>query len=155
MTRLRDLGADGLCISADDRRVGLSRWYRVRDEAAVGIIAVLGAAKKEKPEEAWIDAPFLAIGIVLAYLLVRSFTRAPFFNARGAAPRALRRTRAERGGEPQRRGAVRGDARASNHHVLQPRRFGFAPATTWCSWNVVTHDGNRVHVTSSPDSGSL
>lgn len=120
---------------------------------AVGVIVAL-AASPGKSEEAWIGAPFLVIGAFLAYLLVRSFARAPFFNARAR--------RLERSGGPGESavaspsGAVpfeamralqilsyynRGDSDTDGYHVYQ--------------LNVVTHDGKRVHVTSSPDGSSL
>jgi len=152
MTRLRDLGADGLVYRpTTGGSIFLGGMAFVM--TAVGIICVLASATQE-PEIAWIGIPFFAIGLLLGYLLVRSFTRAPFFNARA---RRLERS----GGPGESAVASRSDAvpfeamRALQILTYFNRGDTDNNGYDVTQLNVVTHDGKRVHVTSSPDSSSL
>jgi hypothetical protein len=152
MMRLRDLGADGLVYRPTTGGLmflgGLAFVMN-----AVGIIACLVAADEE-PEIAFVGVPFLAIGLLLAYLLVRSFTKAPYFNARAR--------RLERSGGPGESAVASGrDAVPFEAmHALQIIQY-YVPGDSdsrgydVVQLNLVTHDGKRVHVTSSPDSCSL
>lgn len=152
MMKLRDLGADGLVYRPTTGGVTFLGGIAFV-MTAVGIIALL-AARNEEPEIAFVGVPFFAIGLFLAYLLVRSYTRAPYFNARAR--------RLERSGGPGESAVanrsdavpfdamralqlvthfVRGDTDSNGYDVTQ--------------LNVVTHDKQRLHVISSPDRSSL
>lgn len=151
-TRLCDLGADGLVYRPTITSLlflgGISFAM-----TAVGIICIL-ASRTQEPEIAWIGIPFFAIGALLGYLLVRSFTRAPFFNA---CARRLERS----GGPGESAVAARSDAvpfeamRALQILTYFNRGDTDTNGYDVTQLNVVLHDGRRVHVTSSPDSGSL
>jgi hypothetical protein len=98
------------------------------------------ASRTQQPEVAWIGITFFFIGAILAYLPVRSFTRASFFNAR-TRPRAIRRS-----GDSAI--ATRSDAvafevmRALQILRTQSRRYGHQRLRR-DQLNVALHDGKR------------
>jgi len=152
MMRLRDLGADGLLYrptAGGLMFLGVMALFTT----ASGFVTTTAAADDAGAVAALFGLPLLAVGCFLPYLMMRSFMRSPFFNARA------RRFEMSRGPRQGAR-AVADEVPFEEMHALQIVRYFEAgdaesPGYDVVQLNVVTHEGKRVHVTSSPESGTL